>query len=114
GAYSASKAAFATWTEALALEESVHGVHVGLVLPEFVPTEGASPRPSCASGRLLAGRFRRPRRWPTRSSRPGSAGAPSFTCPVRTGSRRPRGLWFQVVRRVTAGGAFMTTTRASE
>src|SRR5437764_13967555 len=40
GAYSASKAAFATWTDALALEESVHGVHVGVVLPGFVPTEG--------------------------------------------------------------------------
>ena len=40
GAYSASKFAFAGWTEALAAEESEHGVHVGLVLPGFVATEG--------------------------------------------------------------------------
>jgi short-subunit dehydrogenase len=40
GAYSASKFALAGWTEALYLEEAEHGVHVGLVLPGFVKTEG--------------------------------------------------------------------------
>ena len=40
GAYSASKFALAGWTEALQLEEWRHGVHVGLVLPGFVATEG--------------------------------------------------------------------------
>lgn len=40
GAYSASKFAFAGWTDSLHLEEKVHGVHVGLVLPGFVATEG--------------------------------------------------------------------------
>jgi short-subunit dehydrogenase len=40
GAYSASKFALAGWTDALALEEASHGVHVGMVLPGFVPTEG--------------------------------------------------------------------------
>ena len=40
GAYSASKFALAGWTDALHLEERRHGVHVGLVLPGFVPTEG--------------------------------------------------------------------------
>jgi short-subunit dehydrogenase len=40
GAYSASKAALALWTDALRLEEAPHGVHVGNVLPGFVPTEG--------------------------------------------------------------------------
>ncbi|CAB4899310.1 unannotated protein [freshwater metagenome] len=40
GAYSASKAALALWTDALRLEEAAHGVHVGNVLPGFVPTEG--------------------------------------------------------------------------
>jgi short-subunit dehydrogenase len=40
GAYSASKFALAGWTEALQQEESAHGVHVGLVLPGFVATEG--------------------------------------------------------------------------
>jgi uncharacterized protein len=40
GAYSASKFALAGWTESLAAEERPHGVHVGLVLPGFVATEG--------------------------------------------------------------------------
>jgi uncharacterized protein len=40
GAYAASKFALAGWTEALAHEEAPHGVHVGLVLPGFVATEG--------------------------------------------------------------------------
>jgi short-subunit dehydrogenase len=40
GAYSASKFAFAGWTDSLHLEEQSHGVHVGLVLPGFVATEG--------------------------------------------------------------------------
>ena len=40
GAYSAAKFALAGWTDALHLEEKPHGVHVGLVLPGFVSTEG--------------------------------------------------------------------------
>lgn len=40
GAYSASKFALAGWSEALHLEEREHGVHVGLVQPGFVATEG--------------------------------------------------------------------------
>lgn len=40
GAYSASKFALAGWTECLRMEERPHGVHVGLVLPGFVSTEG--------------------------------------------------------------------------
>jgi uncharacterized protein len=40
GGYSASKFALAGWTDALYLEERRHGVHVGLVLPGFVATEG--------------------------------------------------------------------------
>ncbi|HYF25423.1 MAG TPA: SDR family NAD(P)-dependent oxidoreductase [Baekduia sp.] len=40
GAYSASKFALAGWSDALHLEERPHGVHVGLVLPGFVATEG--------------------------------------------------------------------------
>ena len=40
GAYSASKFALAGWTDSLHLEEARHGVHVGLVLPGFVATEG--------------------------------------------------------------------------
>ncbi len=40
GAYSASKFAFAGWSDSLWAEERSHGVHVGLVLPGFISTEG--------------------------------------------------------------------------
>lgn len=40
GAYAASKFAVAGWTEAIAYEEQPNGVHVGLVLPGFIATEG--------------------------------------------------------------------------
>lgn len=39
-AYSASKAALAMWSDGLHLEERPHGVHVGVVLPGYVSTEG--------------------------------------------------------------------------
>jgi short-subunit dehydrogenase len=39
-AYNASKFALAGWTEALRFEERRHGVHVGLVLPGYISTEG--------------------------------------------------------------------------
>ncbi len=40
GAYSASKFALIGWTDALHVEERPNGVHVGLVLPGFIATEG--------------------------------------------------------------------------
>ena len=40
GAYSASKFALIGWSDALHLEERPNGVHVGLVLPGFIRTEG--------------------------------------------------------------------------
>ena len=40
GAYNASKFALAGWSEALRFEERSHGVHVALVLPGYVSTEG--------------------------------------------------------------------------
>ncbi len=40
GAYSASKFALAGWSDALWAEELALGVHVGLVLPGFISTEG--------------------------------------------------------------------------
>ena len=39
-AYAASKFALAGWSEAVGLEEEPHGVHVGVVLPGFISTEG--------------------------------------------------------------------------
>jgi len=40
GAYSASKFALIGWTDALYAEELPYGVHVGMVLPGYVATEG--------------------------------------------------------------------------
>jgi short-subunit dehydrogenase len=44
GGYSASKFALTGWTDALHQEEKAHGVHVGMVLPGFVATEGFPQR----------------------------------------------------------------------
>lgn len=40
GSYSASKFALVGWTDSLYAEERAHGVHVGMVLPGFIATEG--------------------------------------------------------------------------
>jgi short-subunit dehydrogenase len=40
GSYSASKFALIGWTDSLYAEERPHGVHVGMVLPGFIATEG--------------------------------------------------------------------------
>lgn len=61
GAYGASKAALAAWTDALALEEARHGVHVGLVLPGFVATEGF-PQRQLVERRLTRWMVARPER----------------------------------------------------
>ena len=44
GAYSASKFALIGWNDSLHAEEREHGVHVGMVLPGFVATEGFPQR----------------------------------------------------------------------
>src|SRR5690606_5963975 len=44
GGYSASKFALTGWTESLHVEERPHGVHVGMVLPGFIATEGFPQR----------------------------------------------------------------------
>jgi len=44
GSYSASKFALIGWTDALHQEEKPNGVHVGMVLPGFVATEGFPQR----------------------------------------------------------------------
>ena len=40
GSYSASKFALIGWSDSLYAEEKPHGVHVGLVMPGFIQTEG--------------------------------------------------------------------------
>ena len=54
GAYSASKFALAGWSDSLYAEERPHGVHVGLVLPGFVETEGF-PAAELTAKRLTRG-----------------------------------------------------------
>jgi short-subunit dehydrogenase len=44
GGYSAAKFALTGWTDALHHEEAANGVHVGMVLPGFVATEGFPQR----------------------------------------------------------------------
>jgi uncharacterized protein len=108
GAYSASKFALAGWTDALHGEEKPHGVHVGLVLPGFIRTEGfpAAELPS----------------WMV--SRPEVVANAIFEAGPGGKAERyvPRPYWLAaaarilapaLVRRATAGGAFTTKTGAS-
>jgi short-subunit dehydrogenase len=112
GAYSASKFAFAGWTDALYGEERPHGVHVGLVLPGFVATEGF---PATELRAKLA------TKWIV-STPEKVADAIWEAGPGGKAERYvPRGYYLAavtrilapaVVRRATAGGAFTTATRA--
>jgi short-subunit dehydrogenase len=114
GAYSASKAALAAWTDALALEELDKGVHVGLVMPGFVPTEGF---PAVELRRRVLTRW-------ALSTPERVAEAIMTAGPGGTAERFvPRPYWLaaaartllpRVVRRVTAGGAFTTRAGADE
>jgi uncharacterized protein len=108
GAYSASKFALAGWTDALHAEEAEHGVHVGLVLPGYVATEGfpaaeirakaatrwIGARPSTVAEAIVeAGPGGKAERYAPR---------PYFLAAAA------RLLAPAVVRRVTRGGAFTT------
>ena len=74
GSYSASKFALIGWSDALHQEEREHGVHVGVVMPGFIKTEGfpaaeLTGQPRDALARLDAGEGGR-----RRSSTPGLHG----------------------------------------
>ena len=116
GAYSASKFALAGWSDALWAEEREHGVHVGLVLPGFITTEGfpqaelnakpltrrmVSTPERAAEAIVEAGIGRRPERYVPRPY--GIAAAMRVLAP---------GLY----RRVIGGGAaaVMTTTTGAD
>jgi short-subunit dehydrogenase len=102
------------WTDALALEELPNSVHVGLVMPGFVPTEGFPA--SELSERALT-------RWAL-STPERVAEAIFATGPGGSAERYvPRPYWLAaaartllpgVVRRVTGGGAFTTATGAGD
>ncbi|MBV9535671.1 MAG: SDR family NAD(P)-dependent oxidoreductase [Solirubrobacterales bacterium] len=110
GAYSASKAALAAWTDALALEELPHAVHVGLVMPGFVPTEGF-PATELRQRALTRWALSSPERVAEAILEAGPGG--------RAERYVPRPYWLAaasrillpgIVRRLTAGGAFTTAT----
>jgi short-subunit dehydrogenase len=112
GAYSAAKFALAGWSDALHLEEREHGVHVGLVLPGFVRTEGFPATE--VLGRAAT-------RWMV--SEPEAVAEAIIQ--VGPGGRAeryvPRFYWIfaalrivapRLVRRAVGGGAFTTSTGA--
>jgi short-subunit dehydrogenase len=111
GGYSASKFALAGWSDALHLEESAHGVHVGLVLPGFIATEGFPQRE--LTGRALT-------RWAV-STPEKVAEAIMDAGPGGKAERYvPRAYWLgaaarivapRVVRRALRGGALTPATR---
>jgi short-subunit dehydrogenase len=114
GSYSASKFAFAGWSDALRAEERPHGVHVGLVLPGFIKTEGFPAR------ELLASPITR---WIV--SKPEVVAEAIVEAGPGGKAERyaPRGYWLAaaarilapaLVRRATGGGALSTTTPATE
>jgi uncharacterized protein len=111
GSYSASKFALAGWTEALQMEERRHGVHVTLVEPGFVATEGfpqgkllarpwtrwmVSSEDRMAEGIVEAWRRRRPEAF---------VPLPCALVPVA------RVLLPGLYRRAVGGGAFTASTR---
>ena len=108
GAYSASKFALAGWSDALAMEERAHGVHVGVVLPGFIRTEGF---PAAEIPRWMV-------------SKPEVVAEAIFDAGPGGKAERyvPRPYWLAaaariftpaLVRRATAGGAFTPKTGAS-
>ncbi len=114
GAYSAAKFALAGWTDSLWAEERRHGVHVGLVLPGFVATEGFPATELLARART---------RWivstPDRVAEAIMQAGPGG----RAERYVPRYYWIagalrilapSMVRRAVAGGGLTTTTRPGE
>jgi short-subunit dehydrogenase len=103
GAYSASKFALAGWTDCLYLEERRHGVHVGLVLPGFVATEGF---PQTALTRRRATRWivSKPERVAAAIVAAGPGGRPERYVPRAYGlAAALRVMAPRVVRRATRG-----------
>ncbi len=108
GAYSASKFALAGWSDALHSEEAPHGVHVGVVLPGFVKTEGF---PAAELPQWIV-------------SKPERVAEAILDCGPGGRAERyvPRPYWLaaatrillpRLVRRATAGGGFTTATGSS-
>ncbi len=112
GAYSASKFAFAGWSDALFAEELEHSIHVGLVLPGFIKTEGfpATELLSSARTRWIVST---PDRVAEAIMQAGPGGRAERYVPRAYGlAAALRVLAPGLVRRATAGGSFTTATAA--
>jgi short-subunit dehydrogenase len=116
GAYSASKFALAGWSDSLWAEERTNGVHVGLVLPGFIVTEGF-PQAELVGNRLTRWAVSTPERAAEAIYEAGIGRRPERYVP------RPyaiaaalRVLAPGLVRRVLGGGAagVMTTTTGAD
>jgi uncharacterized protein len=113
GAYSASKFALAGWSDALHLEERPHGVHVGLVLPGFVATEGFPAR-ELVGRRLTRWMVSKPERVADAIFEVGPGGKAERYVPRAYGlAAAARVVAPRVVRRATGGGGAMTPATGS-
>jgi len=114
GAYSASKFALCGWSEALHLEERTHGVHVGLVLPGFIATEGF-PQRELVERRLTRRMVSTPEKVAEAILAAGPGGAAE--CYVPKAYRLVpilRVLAPGLLRRAAGGGAAMTPATGSD
>jgi short-subunit dehydrogenase len=95
GAYGAAKFALAGWSDALYHEERPHGVHVGLVLPGFIATEGF-PQAELTQRTLT--------RWIV--STPEKAAEAIYQAGVQRKPERyvPRAYWIAAMLRIVAPG----------
>jgi short-subunit dehydrogenase len=104
GAYAASKFAVNGWSEALWAEERKHGVHVGLVLPGFVATEGFP------QAELKA---RRATRWLVTGPETIAEAVLDVVLRQRAERYAPRYYWVVVAARVLAPGLVRRVTGGS-
>jgi short-subunit dehydrogenase len=116
GAYSASKFALAGWSDSLYAELRPEGVHVGVVLPGFIATEGF-PQSELVSNPRTRWIVSTPERAAEAIYEAGIGGKPERYVPRAYGlAAALRMVAPRLVRRVLAGGAaeVMTTTTGGD
>jgi short-subunit dehydrogenase len=114
GGYSASKFALAGWTDALHLEERPNGVHVGLVLPGFVATEGF-PQRELVDRPLTRWLVSKPERVAEAIVQAGPGGKAERYVPRAYGlAAALRVVAPRLVRRATGGGGAMTPSTGAD